>query len=262
MGRKPTPKQIERHVEKTIATMKNYLSDLIAHSQYDKADKLCFWIKDWVNFLSFEDHFSPAKLKRYKRGEIIKVHLGFNVGSEYGGLHYCIVLDKNNSKNSPVVTVVPLTSIKKNTSPNKLYPGSVYLGDEVYQKIYTKGAQTLQVLLEKADALNTEMKLVSEYGKEHPETTYPSPKDHDDWLADAQARFDDYFKKEKLLEQIIERIQSMKTGSIALVGQIRTISKIRIYEPKTGKDPLSNIRISDESLDLIDEELKKLYTNL
>ena len=51
-------------------------------------------------------------LRRYKRGEIVKVHLGFNVGSEEGGLHYAVVLDKNNAKSSPVITIIPLTSVK------------------------------------------------------------------------------------------------------------------------------------------------------
>ncbi len=38
-------------------------------------------------------------LRRYKRGEIVKVHLGFNVGSEEGGLHYAVVLDKKTMQN-------------------------------------------------------------------------------------------------------------------------------------------------------------------
>ena len=53
----------------------------------------------------------------------------------------------------------------------------------------------------------------------------------------------------------------MKTGSIALVNQIRTISKIRIYDPKTNFDVLSGVKLSNEKLDLIDHELLSLYTN-
>ena len=54
----------------------------------------------------------------------------------------------------------------------------------------------------------------------------------------------------------------MKKGSIALVNQITTVSKIRIYDPKTDHDILSNIRLSDEKLDLIDQEIAKKFTNL
>lgn len=55
-------------------------------------------------------------MKKYKRGSIIKANLGFNVGNEEGGLHYCIVLDKTNALSSGTLTVIPLTSIKENKS--------------------------------------------------------------------------------------------------------------------------------------------------
>ena len=54
----------------------------------------------------------------------------------------------------------------------------------------------------------------------------------------------------------------MKRGSIALVNQITTISKIRIYDPKTDHDILSGIRLSNEKLDLIDDEIQKKFTNI
>ena len=48
---------------------------------------------------------------------------------------------------------------------------------------------------------------------------------------------------------------------MALVNQITTVSKIRIYDPKTDHDVLSGIKLSNEKLDLIDKEIIKLYTN-
>ena len=55
-------------------------------------------------------------------------------------------------------------------------------------------------------------------------------------------------------------ISKMKRGSIALVNQITTISKIRIYDPKKNKDMLSGITLSEESLDKIDYEIIKKFT--
>ena len=66
--------------------METYLTSLITSEDNRdgaKADKLCYWLQDWMTFLSFENEFSPMSLRRYKRGEIIKVHLGFNVGSDH-----------------------------------------------------------------------------------------------------------------------------------------------------------------------------------
>ena len=78
-----------------------------------KADKLSYWLEDYSKFLTYEKQFSPLRLKRYKRGDIIKVHLGYNISSEEGGLHYCVVLDKINNLSSPTITVAPLTSVKR-----------------------------------------------------------------------------------------------------------------------------------------------------
>ena len=62
-------------------------------------------------------------------------------------------------------------------------------------------------------------------------------------------------KEGELLDRISREVQRMKTGSIALSNQITTISKIRIYDPKTNHDILSGIKLTSEELDLIDTEL-------
>ena len=52
----------------------------------------------------------------------------------------------------------------------------------------------------------------------------------------------------------------MKKGSIALLNQITTISKQRIYYPKTSKDLLSGLHLSNSSLDLLDKKMMQLFT--
>ena len=54
-------------------------------------------------------------------------------------------------------------------------------------------------------------------------------------------------------------IQKMKKGSIALTRQITTISKIRIYDPKTSHDVLSGVRLSNEKLDAIDNAVSEYF---
>jgi hypothetical protein len=51
----------------------------------------------------------------------------------------------------------------------------------------------------------------------------------------------------------------MKQGSIALVGQITTVSKIRIYDPRYSKDALSKVRVSSDTLDLLDAKIQELF---
>ena len=82
----------------------------------------------------------------------------------------------------------------------------------------------------------------------------------DDILANIKHDLDVCKQELMLLDRMKEEVSKMKIGSIALVGQIRTISKIRIYDPKTNFDILSNVKLSTEKLDLIDSEIIRNFT--
>ncbi|MBC7325001.1 MAG: type II toxin-antitoxin system PemK/MazF family toxin, partial [Moorella sp. (in: Bacteria)] len=71
--------------------------------------------------------FNPQRLLRYSRGDIVFLDFGFNVGTEFGGLHWAVVIE-DNPKTSGNVTVVPLSSLDKNKSIENLHRGEVYLG--------------------------------------------------------------------------------------------------------------------------------------
>ena len=57
----------------------------------------------------------------------------------------------------------------------------------------------------------------------------------------------------------MSEIASMKEGSIGLITQITSISKMRIIKPTRTTDALSGIRLSDDSLNRIDAQILKLY---
>ena len=60
----------------------------------------------------------------------------------------------------------------------------------------------------------------------------------------------------KVLIKTKDELLKMKHGSMALVNQITTISKQRVF-----KEPLlAKVKISNKSLDLIDKKIKELYT--
>ena len=241
MSIEKTEVELNNHKEHALNKLRYYVDNLILSGnskEMSKADKLSYWIEDWVNFLSFEPAFSSSSLRRYKRGEIIKVHLGFNVGSEEGGLHYAVVLDKNNSKTSPVLTVVPLTSVKNNTDITNLGKGRIFLGNELYTSLQAKVSATKK-------HIESDLKVFLE--GENNETF--------------QSKITTLSNSLILVKRIEKEIMKMKRGSIALTNQITTISKIRIYDPKTDHDILSNIKLSNEKLDMLDNEFLKLYTN-
>lgn len=223
MARKLTKEELTNHKNNALKKLDAYLTQLIDSPDRKinaKSDKLSYWLENWTTFLDFESRFSPSSLKRYKRGEIIKVHLGYNIGSEEGGLHYAVIVEKDNSIHNPVITIVPLTSIKQDKDLSRLRSGEVFLGNELFSKFSAKFNDALHCT--KEEELRSQDKI--------------------------------------LLEKMRFEISKMKNGSIALVNQITTISKIRIYDPKTSRDMFSGITLSDEGLTGIDREIIKKYT--
>ncbi len=251
MSHEKTIPELNTHKDQALSELSSYLDSLIESGDpklMGKADKLSYWISDWIAFLDFEPSFSPQRLRRYKRGEIIKVHLGFNVGSEEGGLHYAVVVEKNNPKSSPVVTIVPLTSVKPNTNIERLPSGDVFLGNELFTSLNAKISST-------SKHIQDELKLINELGM-NSESHIPENN-----MEEISARSNAAIKELRLLDRMRNEVRKMRIGSIALVNQITTVSKIRIRDPKTDHDILSNIKLSNEKLDILDAEIQRRYTN-
>ena len=59
--------------------------------------------------------------------------------------------------------------------------------------------------------------------------------------------------------EITAKVAKMKSGSIALADQIVTVSKLRIYDPCSSKDLLYSVKISDDTMNKLDEKIKQLY---
>ncbi len=248
MSKLKSKAELEAHKNKAINKIQSYIDNLINSSNPNdngKADKLCYWLEDYINFLKYESIFTPSTYPKYKRGQIVKVHLGYNIGSEEGGLHYAIVIEKNNSIHSPVINIIPLTSIKKSTNINNIRKdrGQILLGNELYKMLDIKIKTLSQSARKQLNELDSIIMT-------------------DDNMKSVAEMISNLHNDLNLLSNMSEEILKMKKGSIALVGQITTISKIRIYNPKTKHDILSNIRISNEMLDRIDESIIKMCTKV
>ena len=64
------------------------------------------------NTLLYEISKSPKKYKRDARGKIVKVRFGVNIGSEFSGEHFAIVISKQDSMMNATLHVIPITSKK------------------------------------------------------------------------------------------------------------------------------------------------------
>ena len=68
------------HKDLSLEKLNQSFTKHIESEEYKKSDLLAYWINDFATYHDNEKTFNPYKLKRYKRGDIIKANLGFNVG--------------------------------------------------------------------------------------------------------------------------------------------------------------------------------------
>lgn len=224
------------------SSISTFLKNILAADQH-KAALLYYWLRNYLRYIKQEETFNPKYFPQFKPGDIVKVDFGFGIGSEFGGLHYAIVLTPSNSKNS-TVTVVPLRSLKLGKeSPKTLYKSDVYLGTELFTVLLDRSGK----MLDKCSAFIKEV-----------ENT-----DHKTITAKDIARFEKQLDEAKdLLDKhniIMKEISRLNAGTVAIVSQIRTVSKIRIQNPKYLKDALYNMRVDKQATDKIRAVMKDLY---
>ena len=216
-------------------------TDLISKSE-DILKRLALivrWIKQWLAYIRFEKEFAPSILKRYKYGEIIYVNLGFNIGNEFGGPHYALVLNKNDSIKKGVITIVPLSSLK-NKDKNKL-GDRLYLGDILKKTIQDKLSNNIDELQSQLNSFGEELRNKT-INKEA-----------------AFSKLKNYQKKAEHNKIVKEHLNKMNNETIALTNQIMTISKMKILNPKTPNDSLSNIVVPKSIMNTIMEKIHNLY---
>ena len=57
-----------------------------------------------------ENEGKVYKYQKYKRGSVVMVNFGTNIGYELSGNHFAIVLNKDDNNKNGLLTVIPLTS--------------------------------------------------------------------------------------------------------------------------------------------------------
>lgn len=241
-----------------------------------KANLLSYWIKDYVRMISFEEKFNPKRNIAYKRGNIVKIDFGFNIGAEYGGLHYGIVLDNKNDHSSPVITVIPLTSAREN---RMLHPNSVDLGNDIYRLLKLKYDTIDKSLKEEQREINETISLFDsmmdlafksvreleqcEEGTDEFDQKLVIAKDHLAGVKKLRFTWEEKSRHNKEQQEYLNKIgleiSRMKEGSIALVNQITTVSKMRIFDPRNLKGVLAGISLSEENMEKINQKVKDLY---
>lgn len=162
------------------------------------------------NTLLYEIQTKPKCFKRYGRGRIVKVRFGVNVGSEFSGDHFAVVVSKNDTAYNPVLHVVPITSKKHRTCID--IGNALIIDDEI-------------------------IKLKEMYEKET-----------------------DKVKKRKIKDCLKYYSNRDNVVSYAIVEHMKTISKLSIAKPINEYDYINNLRLDDELLNKINDEIIREFT--
>lgn len=297
MGSNRTNQEIAIYTATVIQELEDYLKHLqqIGDQDNKRSEKIAHWVENWIKYLKTEGEFNPRSIKALSRGSIVYADFGFNVGMEYGGLHYAIVLNKKDSRSNHLLQVLPLTSVKETTDMNKLKYFQLPIGDEVFQllrnkviqktnelnELYDRYSKKEKQLIERARAINS---LMRDNKKAIKNITESSHSDLDYSVEDQVRTIENNLnfaiiesrnieqeldENSQLLKKIDEKLeyaqktalktQSMNKDSIVLLNQVTTISKLRLYDPKNNNSILNGIVLSNDTMDKIDEALKKIF---
>lgn len=194
-------------------------------------EKLTYWLNYWChNYIPIESTFDyQNELLNYKKGDLISVNLGFNIGSEQGGLHYGIVLDNDNTKSNPNITIIPLSTHEK-TSKNQeeLLKYEVLIDNSIFKDEIERLNNLIKSLSDKVTETNSD----KEQGKINKQIT--------------------------IIKKELKKISSGEE-IYAQPSQIKTVSKLRIYYPTEVNDILYNINVGDHIMKEIEDKFKDLF---
>lgn len=126
----------------------------IQNSGHKKFSKLKEWLKKESDLFEEEIKKNTRIFLRYKRGQIIKVDFGVNIGSELSHTHFAIVLNSDDTKYTDNVTVLPLTSKK---GYKRIYLGNIIsktFNSDKYQNITYGAIPQIKTISKKRILLN------------------------------------------------------------------------------------------------------------
>ena len=187
----------------------------------------------------------------FPQGTLVYVDFGINYGSEFSSYHYAITLNKNDSKRDNTITVVPLTS-KEGKQNIKLTAG------------ISRGlaSLTLDYLEEQIKLNDNNMKKIeSDLNKLEEREKNGEPFTED--LRQLKIFYQKVLLERNIVENAKDRvkkyIKDFDKETYIKIDAITTIDKNKIFKRKDNLDPLTKIRVTDDTLKIIEDGIKNLF---
>lgn len=119
-------------IEKINGSNENY--KYAYNTKFSKFKWLGNWLEKQSTVFKNEADKKMNNKPNFKRGEIIKVDFGINMGSELSNTHFAIVLNSDDNNSVDNITVLPLTS---KSGYKRIYLGNLlkpFKNDKKYDK--------------------------------------------------------------------------------------------------------------------------------
>lgn len=232
---------------KCISELDQYIDGLIDEN-YKQSVNLTYWVRSFKNYLKQEKTFESKYRPVYRYGSVVEIDLGYRIGSEFGGQHYGIVINKKDKKANPNLTIIPMKSMK-----NNIHYTEVDIGKEFYNLAKSKVELLTQ---QKTELVNKYIEDIDKIEENHKNNNDEDNKNEINRLNEQSNNIITNIKELKLC---LQRISKLKYGSIALPNQVLTISKMRVRDPISTRDTLYGITLSDSTMEKIKTEFDRIY---
>lgn len=237
--------------DKCISDLNKYIDNLKS-ANYKQAVNLTYWLNSYSNYLKQEKTFNSIYRPVYKFGSVVEINLGFRLGSEFGGQHYGIVINKKDKKANPNLTIIPMRSMKENIRYTE-----VAIGSEFYNLAKNK----VELLAnEKTEMENNFIEKIKELEENLSNSDFENNKKYyESELKELISQKNSINSNIEDLKSCLNRISKLKDGSIALPNQVLTISKMRVKDPIKTRDTLYGIVLSDSTMEKIKKGFDRIY---
>ncbi|ELU6316002.1 type II toxin-antitoxin system PemK/MazF family toxin [Listeria ivanovii subsp. londoniensis] len=214
--------------------------------------------------------------KKYHRGSLVMIDFGVNVGNEISGNHFGIVLNKYDNPKNGVLTVIPVTSKKReylieldslisvqsNITLRKLIIDDVLTHlaatEFIFETLDAESQRRHRFIIEKsAISMDDINKKIVSLGLNKLEQNKMSIETYEEIMRNSKSL---QSKALKAIE-VSEKYKKYNKISYAKPKDIQTISKYRI-KMINDLDPCGKIKVSNTILDKIDKELINNITNM
>lgn len=234
------------------------------------------YLPQWLRFKSenFKNDVDNKSRKKYfhlKRGTLVYARLGVNLGTEFSGNHFCIVLDKKDNQYKETVTVIPLSS-KDKKQYLKLKDNVVEHAKESIKQDLERFSKEIKENTEKVRKGSAQLKKYREILERISSSQKINDTDIEELTSiDTDLRKEHEESKEKMeilrrkheqLGKLIDRYAKLNgKTTYAHINSITTVSKRRLLRINE-LDPTGRVRFSDDSMRDIDKEISRRFLDI